>query len=226
MLKSLELRWFIKGILPTDVYQWFTDILPGNETFEEKLRSDYYLPTQSDDLGIKFSRQQLQVKIRKDKVNFTLNNNNIQGSLEYWIRYDWNDLHSKENTKIYKLYERFSSLKIDKKRLIRKYKILDNQLVQIPLSNQIDAQCSIEITEINMKERAWSTLGFDWFLNNEIPESPIIDDYITNNESFKKSIKELFNQYTDYKITNTPNSFGYPYFLSKISKEGKHLYQM
>ena len=168
----------------------------------------------------------MQVKIRKDKVNFTLNNNNIQGSLEYWIRYDWNDLHSKENTKIDKLYERFSSLKIDKKRLIRKYKLLDNQLVQIPLSNSIDAQYSIEITEINMKEQGWSTLGFDWFLNNEIPESFIIDDYITNNETFNKTIKGIFNQYTDYKITKTPNSFGYPYFLSKISKEGKYLYQM
>jgi hypothetical protein len=226
MLRSLELRWFIKGILPTDVYQWFTDILPGNETFEEKPRLDYYLTTQSDDLGIKFSRQQLQVKIRKDKVNFTLNNNNIQGSLEYWIRYDWNDLHNQENTKIDKLYERFSSIKIDKKRLIRKYKILDNQLVQIPLSNSIDGQCSIEITEINMKEQGWSTLGFDWFLNNETPESFIIDDFITNNETFNKTIKEIFNQYTDYKITNTPSSFGYPYFLSNISKEAKYLYQM
>ena len=225
MLRSLELRWFTKGILPTDVYQWFTDILPGNETFEEKPRSDYYLPTQSDGLGIKFSRQQLQVKIRKDKVNFTLNNNNIQGSLEYWIRYDWNDLHNKENTKIDKLYERFSSIKIDKKRLIRRYKILDNQLVQIPLSNQTDVQCSIEITEINMKEQAWSTLGFDWFLNDEIPESFIIDDYITTNKTFNNIIQEVFNQYTDYKITKTPNSFGYPYFL-KISNEGKYLYQM
>jgi len=225
MLRSLELRWFIKGILPTDIYKWFTDILPGNETFEEKPRSDYYLTTQSDDLGIKFSRQQLQVKIRKDKVNYTLNNNNIQGSLEYWTRYDWNDLHNKENTKIDKLYERFSSIKIDKKRLIKKYKILDNQLVQISLSNLTDPQCSIEITEITMKEQAWFTLGFDWFLNNEIPEFPTIDGYITNNEPFNKTIKELFNQYTIYKITNTPNSFGYPYFL-KISKEGKHLYQM
>jgi hypothetical protein len=152
MLRSLELRWFIKGILTTDVCQWFTDILPGNETFEEKSRSDYYLPTQSDDLGIKFSRQQLQVKIRKDKVNFTLNNNNIQGSLEYWIKYDWNDLHNNENTKIDKLYERFFSIKIDKKRLIRRYKILDNQFVQIPLSNHTDAQYSIEITKINMKD--------------------------------------------------------------------------
>ena len=104
MLRSLELRRCIKGILTTDVYKWFKDILSGNETFEEKPRSDYYLPTQSDDLGIKFSRQQLQVKIRKDKVNFTLNNNNIQGSLEYWIKYDWNDLHNNENTKIDKLY--------------------------------------------------------------------------------------------------------------------------
>ena len=52
------------------------------------------------------------------------------------------------------------------------------------------------------------------------------DDYITNNETFNKIIQELFNQYTDYKITKTPNSFGYPYFLSKISKEGKYLYQM
>ncbi|MGZ5550837.1 MAG: hypothetical protein ACXW07_08790, partial [Nitrososphaeraceae archaeon] len=132
MLRSLELRWFFKGILPIDIYQWFTDILPGNEKYEEKPRVDYYLTTQSDDLGVKFSRQQLQVKIRKDNIDFSLNDNNIQGSLEYWIRYDWNDLHINENTKIDNLNDRFSSMKIDKKRLIRKYKILDNQLIHVP----------------------------------------------------------------------------------------------
>ena len=221
MLRSLELRWFFKDILPIDVYQWFTDILPGNETFEEKPRADYYLITQSDDLGVKLSRQQLQVKIRKDNIDFTLNNNNIQGSLEYWIRYDWDDLHNKKNTKKYKLYDRFSSIKIDKKRLIRKYKILDNKLIQIPLPNTTDIQCSIEITKINVKEQVWSTLGFDWFLNNKIPESTIIVDCLTNNKTFKKTIKELFNQYPNFKITKKHNSFGYPYFLSKISTEGK-----
>lgn len=219
MLRSLELRWFFKGILPIRVYQWFTDILPGNEKFEEKPRTDYYLATQSIDLGVKFSRQQLQVKIKKYNVGFTLNNNNIQGSLEYWIRYDWDYLHNKENTKKDKLYDRFSSIKIDKKRLIRKYKILDNQLIQIPIQNTTDTQCSIEITKINVKEQAWSTLGFDWFLNNKIPESTFIVDYITNNKTFNKTIEELFNQYPGFKITQIPNSFGYPYFLSKISKE-------
>lgn len=219
MLRSLELRWFFKGILPIRVYQWFTDILPGNEKFEEKPREDYYLATQSIDLGVKFSRQQLQVKIRTDNVDFTLNNNNIQGSLEYWIRYDWDYLHNKENTKKDKLYDRFSSIKIDKKRLIKKYKILDNQLIQIPIQNTTDIQCSIEITKINVKEQTWSTLGFDWFLNNKIPESTFIVDYITNNKTFNKTIEELFNQYPGFKITQIPNSFGYPYFLSKISKE-------
>jgi hypothetical protein len=219
MLRSLELRWFFKGILPIRVYQWFTDILPGNEKFEEKPRTDYYLATQSIDLGVKFSRQQLQVKIKKYNVGFTLNNNNIQGSLEYWIRYDWDYLHNKENTKKDKLYDRFSSIKIDKKRLIKKYKILDNQLIQIPIQNTTDTQCSIEITKINVKEQTWSTLGFDWFLNNKIPESTFIVDYITNNKTFNKTIEELFNQYPDLKITQIPNSFGYPYFLSKISKE-------
>ena len=219
MLRSLELRWFFKGILPIRVYQWFTDILPGNEKFEEKPRTDYYLATQSIDLGVKFSRQQLQVKIKKYNVGFTLNNNNIQGSLEYWIRYDWDYLHNKENTKKDKLYNRFSSIKIDKKRLIKKYKILDNQLIQIPIQNTTDTQCSIEITKINVKEQTWSTLGFDWFLNNKIPESTFIVDYITNNKTFNKTIEELFNQYPDLKITQIPNSFGYPYFLSKISKE-------
>lgn len=219
MLRSLELRWFFKGILPIRVYQWFTDILPGNEKFEEKPREDYYLATQSIDLGVKFSRQQLQVKIRTDNVYFTLNNNNIQGSLEYWIRYDWDYLHNKENKKKDKLYDRFSSIKIDKKRLIKKYKILDNQLIQIPIQNTTDTQCSIEITKINVKEQTWSTLGFDWFLNNKIPESTFIVDYITNNKTFNKTIEELFNQYPGFKITQIPNSFGYPYFLSKISKE-------
>lgn len=153
MLRSLELRWFFKGILPLPVYQWFTDILLGNEKIEEKPRVDYYLATQSIDIGVKFSRQQLQLKIRKYNVDFTLNNNNIQGSLEYWIRYDWDYIYNQENTKTDKLYDRFSPIKIDKKRLIRKYKILDNQLVQIPLSNTTDTQCSIEITKINVKEQ-------------------------------------------------------------------------
>ena len=103
MLRSLELRWFFKGILPIPVYQWFIDILPGNEKFEEKPRVYYYLATQSIDLGVKFSRQQLQVKIRKYNVDFTWNNNNIQGSLEYWIRYDWDYLPNQENTQTDKL---------------------------------------------------------------------------------------------------------------------------
>ena len=221
MLRSLELRWFFKGILPIPVYQWFTDILPGNEKFEEKPRADYYLATQSIDLGVKFSRQQLQVKIRKYNVDFTWNNNNIQGSLEYWIRYDWDYLPNQENTQTDKLYDRFSSIKIDKTRLIRKYKILDNQLVQIPLSNTTEIQCAIEITKINVKEQVWSTLGFDWFLNNKIPESIFIVDYITNNKTFNKTIEELFNHYPAFKITQKPNSFGYPFFLSRISKEVK-----
>jgi hypothetical protein len=222
MLRSLELRWFFKGILPIPVYQWFTDILPGNEKFEEKPRADHYLATHSIDLGVKFSRQQLQVKIRKYNVDFTVNNNNIQGSLEYWIRYDWDYLHPQGNTITEPIYDRFSSIiKIDKKRLLRKYKVLDNQLVQIPLSNTTDTQCSIEITTINVKKQTWSTLGFDWFLNNKIPESIFIVDYITNNKTFNKTIEELFNQYPDLHLTQKPNSFGYPYLLSKISKEEK-----
>jgi len=222
MLRSLELRWFFKDILPISVYQWFTDILPGNEKIEEKPRADYYLVPQSIDLGVKFSRQKLQVKIRKYNVDFTLNNNNIQGSLEYWIRYDWDYLPNQENTKTDKLYDRFSSIiKIDKKRLLRKYKILDNQLVQIPLSNTTDTQCSIEITKIKVKEQTWSTLGFDWFLNNKISELTFIVDYITNNKTFNKTIEELCNNYPDFKTTQKPNSFGYPNFLLKISKDKK-----
>ena len=82
ILRSLELRCFFKGILPLPVYQWFTDILLGNEKIEEKPRVDYYLATQSIDIGVKFSRQQLQLKIRKYNVDFTLKNKNIQGSLD------------------------------------------------------------------------------------------------------------------------------------------------
>lgn len=72
-----------------------------------------------------------------------------------------------------------------------------------------------------MKEQTWSTLGFDWFLNNKIPESTFIVDYITNNKTFNKTIDELFKKYPVFKLTQKSNSFGYPYFLSKISKEEK-----
>jgi hypothetical protein len=219
MIKSLELRWFFKDILPINIYQWFENILPGNEKFEEEPRSDYYLIPQSEDLGVKLSRQQLQIKVRKDYVNFSLkNNNNIQGILEHWTRYSWNSLYTTENKKIDTFYDRFSYIKVDKKRLIRKYKISDDMLIQIPISNIIDTKCSIEITKINVKEQIWSTLAFDWFLDNNKNDTTISIDHITNKKIFNKTIKVLFDQYPDDRITKKINSFSYPCFLSKLSK--------
>jgi hypothetical protein len=57
-----------------------------------------------------------------------------------------------------------------------------------------------------VKEQVCSTLGFDWFLNNKMPESIFIVDYITNNKTFNKTIEELFNQYPAFKITRKINS--------------------
>jgi hypothetical protein len=112
MLKSLELRWFFS----LRVYYLYLYII-GLQIFYQarknlkRNRIDYCLTTQSIDVGVKFSRQQLQVKIRKYNIDFTLNNNNIQGSLEYWIRYHWDYLPKQENTKTDKLYGRVSSIK-------------------------------------------------------------------------------------------------------------------
>ena len=217
MLKSLELRWFFKDTLPINIYQWFEKILPGNEKFEEEPRSDYYLIPQSEDLGVKLSRQQLQIKIKKNNVNFSLKNNNIQGILEHWIRYSWNSVSSTESKTI-DTFEKFSYIKVDKKRLIRKYKISDDIPIQIPLSNIIDTKCSIEITKINVKGQTWSTLAFDWFLDNNKNDIAISIDHIINNKIFNKTIKVLFDQYPEDRITKKINSFSYPSFLSKLSK--------
>jgi hypothetical protein len=70
-----------------------------------------------------------------------------------------------------------------------------------------------------VKEQVWSILGFDWFLNNKIPESIFIVDYITNNKTFNKTIEELFNHYPAFKITQKPNSFGYPFFYQGYQKK-------
>lgn len=86
-------------------------------------------------------------------------------------------------------------------------------------SHIIDTKCSIEITKINVKGETWTTLAFDWFLDNNKNNTAISIDHITNNKIFNKTIKVLFDQYpAEDRITKKINSFSYPSFLSRLSK--------
>ena len=78
-ITSAEIRWFIKGQIPSSVFDWFNGL---NENYvNQPERTDYYLVLKSDDaLGIKLREGKVEINnpnpaniSNKSQVLFLLN---------------------------------------------------------------------------------------------------------------------------------------------------------
>jgi hypothetical protein len=92
MLESVEIRWFFQEQMPDN-------LLPilGDSNIQSKWtsRSDYYLLIEKcDNVGIKLRNSRLELKWLKKSNNFNLPQLNIDGKIEHWIRWEWNDTKS------------------------------------------------------------------------------------------------------------------------------------
>jgi len=162
MLRSLEIRWFYGNTVPNSVIHWFEADLPGKIPLTpEPSREDYYLSLkETDSLGIKLSRNRLQIKRRTKTFDFFLEGGTKIGRAEYWIRLDLYDKLPKRE--LLPLLARFDWILVNKGRIQRKYKFLKNALVQVP-SIQLDPDCAIEITKLTLNNMSSWTMAVEVF---------------------------------------------------------------
>lgn len=201
VLESIEIRWFYKGHVPNRLYELFSG---SNLQIKPELRTDYYLLIGNcDSLGIKLRNSRLEIKWLKKREHFDLPKKNIEGKQERWIRWEWNDTNSfNEILQFIQVGKDNPWVKIDKKRVQKKFSVFDNSLVEIPQEN-IPFDFSIELTQLKVYEHPWWSIGIDTFQNeNEVHFFiQLIEQY--TDEQFQKNLKST-------------SSYGYPEWISKV----------
>ena len=203
MLESVEIRWFFQGQMPDKLHS-----ILGDSDIQSKWesRSDYYLLIEKcDNVGIKLRNSRLELKWLKKSKNFNLPQFNIDGKIEHWIRWEWNDTKSLNNIlQFIHLNKDNPWIKIDKNRLQQKFNIHDNSLVEVS-SESIHFDIAIEITRLNAFDQPWWSIAFDSFLkeNHEYFFTQLLKRYVN------KDLRTLL------KIES---SYGYPKWISKNSK--------
>ena len=155
MQNSIETRWFLPGLMPSAVTEWFQH----NMAITQPARVDTYLCTpQSPNLGIKLREGRVEIKQRSSDLGVHTFHPDVIGVVESWQKWSFM-INSTES-----VYESQSEFWIDvkKDRVIRRYSILPNGDIKavpgwlLPLQRS-----SIEITNIILDNASWWSLGFE-----------------------------------------------------------------
>jgi hypothetical protein len=201
MLETIEIRWFYKGEIPNKLYERFSN---SKLQIKPELRTDYYLLIENcDSLGIKLRNSRLEIKWLKKRERVNMLEKDIGGNQERWIRWEWNDTDSfNEILGFIQINKDNPWVKIDKKRIQKKFGIFDNSLVEIPQEN-IHFDFSMELTQLKVYESFWWSIGLDSFQGK-------YDVHF---------LEQLIEQYIDeqfWKDLKSTSSYGYPQWISKI----------
>ncbi|GAA4774930.1 MULTISPECIES: hypothetical protein [Flavobacterium] len=214
MLVSTETRWILSSDQVNIIEKWFSNY---NEYFEESnlfQRQDYYLKTNSTELGIKLrepkkdEKGEVIAKLEAKKLledygakKFSNGNN---GNVNSWVKFSF-DTDPQKNPLdliIGNSSNMLSSewIKIEKDRLLVKYDAENERIVSG--KEMIGSGSGIELTKYKLNNNVYYSLGIESFS----------DKKGNTNEVFYQTMNFLF---TDIKISGLEytNSKSYPEIL-------------
>jgi hypothetical protein len=199
---TLEVRWFLEGKAATEMWRWFERgaIAPT----EEGLREDWYLySVENSSLGIKLREAKLEIKQRLRNAGIHSFTQNVQGQAETWIKWDFS-LDSEFNLPQFNQSDGFWVL-VRKARASKHYRIDADgdaaRLTPIETPSEATQGCSLELTELQVWEQNWHSLGLETFGAVELAALPQI----------------MQDLYTDCELTlKAADSFGYPQWLQHL----------
>lgn len=143
--RTTEARWFFEGCLPDHVRLWFMK----NQTLSPEVaerRVDLYLRLPGvESLGVKLREGLLQLKRRREALFETEVVTALAGKLELWTK--WSSPASGDELGASKDVENW--LPVGKTRAMHRF------------SEEPGAGCDCELTELDVRERRFWTLGFE-----------------------------------------------------------------
>ncbi len=202
MTETLELRWFFKGVIKTEILQYFRD----NQIafIEENPRTDWYLL--SDKLsGIKLRGTSLEFKRLTDTVKNYSIVPLITGNIERWTKLSL-ALQQNDDTALIERGSLPDWIAVEKTRSLAKYKIsVDGIIVPVTIEERPAEACALEICSIKVFHQVWWTICF---------EASGTKSSLQKNMEI--TLKQLLKQ-NNLPFLKAENSFGYPQFLINLT---------
>jgi hypothetical protein len=161
MQPSMEVRWFFEGQIPAEVVKWFhaSDHAPQ----DEPERIDVYLALpDTDDLGVKLrAGKNVEVKRRLAGVGVVDVWPGSEGYLEKWAKWSY---PLDPNGKRPDVGQPIGSwLEVKKHRWTRKFEVMSGAIAEVDAASLPDEGCNLEIGELVLLDKHWSTVGFEAF---------------------------------------------------------------
>jgi hypothetical protein len=194
-----EIRWFTKE--RNDLFEVFRSF-PGL-AMKETERTDFYLPTQSKDLGIKIRGEgKLEMKwLVGEKITYSIDGKE-RGIIEQWIKcgFECNDPLVRSIPRIPESKEIW--IKIDKIRTKKKYILIENKVVPVQTFTNKYTDCEVEFTELKINDsKQFFSLAFEAFINSDISKTHL------------RATLEFLSDYLNAEMITLENSFAYPKVL-------------
>lgn len=200
MQNSIETRWFIPGIVPSEVVQWFHHKMVSTQPS----RVDTYLHTpHTPNLGIKLREGRIEIKQRTFDRGLYRFHPDASGSVEGWSKWTFlinteSDLDIQGKTWV----------PVRKERMIRRYQVLpDGGIRAVPGWLLPLQRSSVEITNITLHDVSWWSLGFE-VVGTDIDRFAAL-----------LSTTELAFRSSGFPPLSAEHSYSYPHWLDLMDPE-------
>ncbi len=203
-----EVRWFIKGHIPSPIMDWFNKQNGHNEQQPE--RTDVYLQINNTDTpGIKFREDRFEIKQKITHLG-ELTSGNVSGNAELWKKWSFESIDNKiplaDITK-------GEWVEVTKSRKLKKFIFTESGEIEEGFDNFQSDGCNLELTEVTLHQsdefkssdeinNLWWTLGLETYGQ---------PDQLFQN--LKRTFEHLFTP--DFPVAlYTQQSFGYQKWLA------------
>jgi hypothetical protein len=184
MLITVELRWFYRGTIPTEIERWFNQDSLGGQMESPENREDWYLYLPNcDRLGIKLRQGKLEIKWRQAELKVLHFGDLVQGKAEKWAKWTCEDPTSKCFIPA-EVAGKESWLSVKKERSQRVYQ-----------------DCAVELTQLDINGKDWWSLAF---------EATGEDDKLM--DKLETVASQVFQSYRGSEL-RSQDSYAYPKWL-------------
>lgn len=164
MFPTVEVRWFYRGKIPGEVWDWFQGA--GEAVKAQPSRVDAYLRLPGNErLGIKVREGRLEIKQREEVYGVHRFQEMVEGVVEGWRKWGF----PMGDRPVWLTEDEAVWIEVRKKRWMRVYTLEDEIVREIAWDSFPVIGCGWEVAEVGLveMEEEWWSLGFEAFGDEE-----------------------------------------------------------
>lgn len=206
MYPTLEVRWFLTGLTPAAVREWFSGL---DGPFEDQpFRTDHYLRLpDAGDLGIKWREGRLELKQRQGTRGLMTFNGVAAGKVEHWRKWSFELAEAGQDlAEMLRPAEAWTA--VSKARRLRRYRPGDgDEMVPVALGEFPAAGVEVELSAVQVGEAHWWSVAFESFGRESDLETGLL------------STIELVLEQGEPPALPGSQSCGYPAWLQEVADQ-------